>query len=111
MPSLCHQQSGTVLEAAWTYHNAPHEAFSDLSSIVADTKRKIESDQPATGGHTLTREIPGMTDVLVKAWGWDRVLTLEEKEEEEHQERIGRSRDAWADPNVQKIAKSRNILE
>jgi hypothetical protein len=64
-----------ILEAAWQYHNAPTEALNDLSSIVADTKRKVENDQPATGGNTLTREMPGMVEALSKAWGWDRLLT------------------------------------
>ena len=100
-----------ILEAAWSYHNAPHEAFNDLSSIVADTKKKIDDDKPATGGNTLTREIPGMKEALAKAWGWDRVVTLEEKREVERQERENKANEAWEDTRVQTIAKSRNILE
>ena len=97
-----------ILEAAWTYHNAPPEALNDLSSIVADTKRKIENDQPATGGNTLTREITGMVEALSKAWGWDRLLTPEEKDEVEHQERSRRAEDAW--PQCELLARNPDIL-
>src|SRR5215208_1967854 len=68
-----------ILEAAWDYHSAPTEAFNDLLSIVADTKCKVENDEPATGGNTLTREVPGMVEALSKAWGWDDSLTLGKK--------------------------------
>jgi hypothetical protein len=97
-----------ILEAAWDYHSAPREAFNDLLSIVADTKCKVENDQPATGGNTLTREVPGMVEALSKAWGWDRVLTPEEKDEVGHQERRQRAKDAW--PQCEALARKRDIL-
>lgn len=101
-----------ILEAAWTYRNAPPKAFDDLSSIVADTKRKLDAGETKiTGGNTLTREIPGMVEALGKAWPWERTLTPEERVEEERQERVSRAQDAWNDTQVQKIAKSRNVLE
>ncbi len=97
-----------ILEAAWMYHNAPHTAFSDLSSIVADTKRKIENDQPATGGNTLTEMIPRMTDALAKAWGWERTLTPEEKDAAERQEKVRGAEDAW--PQCEALARKRDVL-
>jgi hypothetical protein len=97
-----------ILEAAWDYHNAPREAFDDLSSIVADTARKLEAgNERVTGGNTLTEMIPGMTDALSRAWGWDRTLTPEEKEEE-RQERVSRAQDAW--PMCESLARKPDIL-
>jgi hypothetical protein len=79
---------------------------------VADTARKLEAgNERVTGGNTLTELIPGLTGAISKAWGWDKTLTPEEKEEEERQERISKAQDAWGDPEVQRIAKSRNILD
>lgn len=99
----------TILEAAWDYHNAPGEAFNDLSSIVADTERKLEAgNERVTGGNTLTEMIPGMTDALSRAWGWDRTLTPEEKDEVERQERTSRAQEAW--PVCESLATEENIL-
>jgi len=100
-----------ILEAAWDYHNAPHVAFNGLSSIVADTKRKINDDKPATGGNTLTQEIPGMVEALAKAWGWDRVLTPEEKDKVERQERVTRAQDAWNDTRVKRSSRAATSLK
>jgi hypothetical protein len=61
-----------------------------------------------TGGNTLTEMIPGMTDALSRAWGWDRTLTPEEKEEEERQERVSRAQDTW--PMCASLARKPDIL-
>jgi len=75
---------------------------------VADTKRKIENDQRATGGNTLTREIPGLVEALSKAWGWDKILTLEEKDEVGRQKWIRKAQDAW--PKCKSLARVPDIL-
>jgi hypothetical protein len=97
-----------ILETAWEFNRAPHDAYDDLRHIIADTKTKIDADEPATGGNTLTEMIPGMTDKIIEYWGWNKTLTPEEEEEVERQEREKRAQDAW--PVCGKLAKAQNIL-
>jgi len=49
-----------------------------------------------------------MVEALSKAWGWDRLLTPEEKAEVEHQERRQRAKDAWS--QCEALARKRDIL-
>ena len=55
-----------ILETAWEFNRALHDAYDDLRRIIADTKSKIDADEPATGGNTLTQLIPGMTDKIIE---------------------------------------------
>jgi hypothetical protein len=101
----------SIFYPAWEYHNAPAEAYDDLSGIVSDTAKKIAKDEPATGGNTLTKLIPGMTDALCDIFDWEQAPTPEEKAEKERQEKVRKAQEAWADPRVQSIAKSPDILD
>ncbi|MBD0328367.1 MAG: hypothetical protein ICV68_18270, partial [Pyrinomonadaceae bacterium] len=99
-----------MLWTAWELNDPSADADKDLSSIIRHTAEKIAQDKPATGGNTLTHLIPGMTDKISEYWGWDQVLTHEEKEEQERQEQVKRAEESWENPKVQRIAKSYDIL-
>jgi hypothetical protein len=99
-----------ILAAAWEFHSAPQEAYEDIQRIIEDTREKIENDEPATGGNTLTDLIPGMTHQISKYWNWDRKLTHEEKAAQDRQEREARADQAWDDMRVQELAHDPNIL-
>jgi hypothetical protein len=105
---LTEQETFDVLWAAWELNSPAKDADRDLWAIITDTKRKIDADEPATGGNTLGQLIPGMTDKIIEYWGWDRTLTPEEKEEEERQERVKRADEAW--PVCEKLARKSDIL-
>jgi len=62
-----------VLEAAWSYHNAPREAFQSLQRNVRDTVGRLERDEPATGGRQLEELFSGMPKKIAKFLGWEQV--------------------------------------
>ncbi len=61
-----------VLTEAWTARRAPEKALKSLERNVADTARKIERNEPATGGRTLEELVPGLVSRIAKFMGWER---------------------------------------
>jgi hypothetical protein len=108
---LQEQEVFDILWTAWELNNPSRDADRDLWNIVKDTAEKIAQDKPATGGNTLTQMIPGMTHQISEYWGWDQLLTHEEKIEQERQERAEKARRAWQNPEVQKIARTYDVLD
>jgi len=62
-----------VLEAAWSYHNAPRKAFQDLRGVVPDTAENLELGEPVTGGRVLEELMPGLPKKIAKFLGWEQV--------------------------------------
>jgi putative DNA primase/helicase len=61
-----------MLAAAWSYHDAPREAFADLRGIVRDTAEKLRRDEPVKGGRTLDTLLPGISEKIAKFLSWER---------------------------------------
>jgi hypothetical protein len=103
-----------VLEAAWQESDADSKALTDLTNIVQDTIEKIEADEPFTQENEIKELLPdhgaAIVKLLKKWFGWGD-LTPAEREGVEQRQRVKRAEKAIADPKVQKIARSYDILD
>jgi len=53
-----------VCEVAWGAREASRDGLHDLRGIVADTSKKIEANEPVTGGRTLEEIVPRLARTL-----------------------------------------------
>ncbi len=101
-----------VLRPAWECKSANEKSLSDLYAIIEDTADKIEVDEPATGGPSLSEHLEHGQAIVkrIKDWlGWGE-LTAEQREAIEQRQREKRADRAWADERVRELAHDPDIL-
>jgi hypothetical protein len=101
----------SILEAAWTYHNADHEAHKDLYSLIEDTADKIEADEPAKGRAFIEESLTHGAEIVqrIKNWlGWS-YLTPEQREQAEQRRRFRRAKKA--EPLCADLATTPDVLQ
>lgn len=102
-----------ILRPAWEYRSADEESMTDLYATIEDTAEKIETDEPTTGGPSLSEHLEHGAAIVkrIKDWlGWGE-LTAEQREAIEQRQRIKRAEKAIANPDVSALSKNPNVLK